>query len=134
MTVDEFKWEVLAECDEMHEMLYLPLAQARTQLSDLSESERQAIVERVLRKLLQEGLIYLFRAPADRQVIDAAEDPSLRLDKEEARAVISGDSWRTIPPSRDGIDVFIGSTPDGEAACADPPEEIRRFWDSPSQG
>lgn len=116
MTFDEFKWDVLAECDEMHEMLYLPLAAARDQMPDLSESERQAMTERVLRELLRDRLIYLFRAPADRLVIEAAEDPSLRLSEDEAEAVVSGDAWRRVPPGRDGIDVFIGSTPDGEAA------------------
>ena len=129
MTEEEFKWDVLADLvSEDYQMLWEPLGWARTHFADSTESELRALVERVLNDLHDNGLVYLFRVGADHDVNASAEDRDRRLDPEQARTLIAGNDWRTVPPGPDGVRVWIGPTKDGETAVENAPPDIRALW------
>jgi hypothetical protein len=116
---DNLAWDLLADTvEEDGQMLYEPLVAARTRLPDLTDAERQAVVERTLRALVGAGLVAVFRELPD-------EAPA-SLDDEELDAVLAARGWRTVPPGHDGSTVWLRATPAGLQALDDEaPPEVR---------
>jgi hypothetical protein len=126
VTSDEFSWEVLSDAAEEAQMLYEPLAAARTLLPDLSEPDRQRVVERTLRALHGAGLIAFVRGGDPPGA--AFADPDRHLGEGEVDAVISGPGWRTVPVGADGTKVWFAATEAGRKAYAEdaPPHVAAR--------
>jgi hypothetical protein len=134
VTSDEFAWEVLSDAAEEAQMLYEPLAAARTLLPDLPEPDRQRVVERTLRSLHGAGLIAFVRGGDPPGA--AFADSERHLDEDEVDAVISGPGWRTVPVGSDGTKVWFAATDAGRRAYAEdaPPEIVaRRAGDPPNE-
>jgi hypothetical protein len=116
--LETLKREVLSDLvHEDHQGLWEPLWSLRG--DDRTEPERQALAERVLRELFEDGLVYFFRVPPPyTQVKEAGEDETLRSTAQEVHETLRGDRWR----GRDGIQVrdgeptvWFGATPKAEA-------------------
>jgi hypothetical protein len=126
VTNDDFAWDVLADAAADAQMLYEPLAAARTLLPDVPEAERQRIVERTLRSLHGAGLIAFVRGgdPA----ATALADPDRHLSDDEVDDVISGPDWRSVPVGQEGTKVWLAATDAGRRAYEDdaPPEVVAR--------
>jgi len=132
VTSDDFAWEVLSDAADEAQMLYEPLAAARTLLPDLSEPDRQRVVERTLRALFGAGLIAFVRGGDPPGA--AFTDPDRHLGEDEVDALISGPGWRTVPVGSDGTKVWFAATDAGKRAYAEdaPPEIVaRRSGDEP---
>jgi hypothetical protein len=117
VTSDDFAWEVLADASADVQMLYEPLASARTLLPDTPEPERQRIVERTLRALHGAGLIVFVRGgdPPD----TAFSDPERHLADDEVDEVLASPGWRTIPVGDDGTRVWLAATEAGRRTWAE---------------
>jgi hypothetical protein len=132
VTADDFAWEVLADAAADAQMLYEPLAAARTLLPDMPEPERQRVVERTLRALHGAGLISFVRGGDPPAV--AFADPDRHLSDDEVDALLAGPGWRSVPVGDDGTTVWLAATDAGRRAYAEdaPPEVIaRRGGDEP---
>jgi hypothetical protein len=130
VTSDEFAWEVLSDAADEAQMLYEPLAAARTLLPELAEPDRQRVVERTLRSLYGAGLIAFVRGGDPPGA--AFADPDRHLGEDEVDAVISGPGWRTVPVGSDGTKVWFAATEAGRTAYAEdaPPHVAARRDDA----
>jgi hypothetical protein len=126
VTSDDFAWEVLADASADAQMLYEPLAVARTLYPDTPELDRQRVVERTLRSLHGAGLIAFVRGGEPPGA--AFGDPERHLPDDEVDEVISGSGWRTVPVGADGTRIWLAATEAGRRAFAEdaPPEVVAR--------
>jgi hypothetical protein len=82
-----------------------------------SDEQTAAIAEAVLRKLLDDGLIYLFRCGNQEELQAAMADHGSRLSRKEAEVELADDWWRLVPVRR--ADVWIAATNAGERVAFD---------------
>lgn len=88
-------------------------------------------VEKAIRQLHRDGLIYLFRVTGPGMINVSGDDPTLRLSFSEVeRALARGQrtDWLQEPEDRDLPDIWIGPTTRGEATAKDAPEEILKLY------
>jgi hypothetical protein len=130
---ERFKWTVLFDLVfEDYQGLWEPLWWLRgSRDAGQSEDERLAWAERAIRELHRDGLIYFFRVPPSGEINESGVDPNLRLSEVELDATVGSDWWRAplgqnLPAGHPNI--WIGPTPEGEAAANDPPDAIRRLY------
>ena len=131
---ERFKWTVLFDLVfEDYQGLWEPLWSLRGSeaVEGQAEVERQAWAERAIRELHRDGLIYFFRVPRSAEINESGLDPDLRLSEAELDQTLGNEWWRvplgeSLPP--DHPNIWIGPTPEGEAAAKNPPEAIRKLY------
>jgi hypothetical protein len=107
-----FYYETLSEVRVDDVMLHEPLWTLNGRYPTAPGSAREELAESTLLKLLDGGFIAVFRP--------GSQEP---LSRDEARAVVAGSSWRTVPVSA-VFDLVI--TPEGKLAHDRVPEST---WD-----
>jgi hypothetical protein len=116
---DDLAWDVLADTvEEDGQMLYEVLVAARSRLPDMSEEDRQGVVERTLRALAGAGLVAVTRE-------EEGASP-VAVDDDELDEVLAGRDWRTVPPGPSGSAVWLRATAAGiQALEQEAPPEVR---------
>lgn len=136
-TYERFKWTILGDAaTEDVQGVWEPLWELRScyEIPGLSETERQDMVDRALRELFADGLIYFFRGGRPGQLNQAADDPSARLTSEEVDETLKSDWWRgpaTLPHNHPNV--WWCATEKGETTYMNAPEDIRAFWEGRGQ-
>ena len=125
-TIEQFRWDILWNAVfEDDQMLWEPLSSLRRLgIKSLAHDEDlKAVVERVLRQLLAEGLIYFYRLPLGSATAEEAEE----LDAAEVDAELGSDWWAGDVNS-DRNTVWWGATEWGIKALENPPKPIKDFF------
>lgn len=123
---ERFRWNTLGDLAfEDAYALWEVAASANASFRDLPLSEQRNLAEQAVRELLAEDKIFLFRLGG----LDpnrAAEEPSLRLELEEAQSEVTR-TLQADDPSVAG-DLWLAPTEVGVRAANDPPPAVRRLW------
>ena len=128
---DHFEWNLLGDVvfdDGL--ALWEAFSAALAAFPDRPRAEQAQLAEQALRDLYRDGLIYLFRMEG--QALDPSAVPE-HLPPSEVQRVLASPGWRRDPVDPEIVTIWIGATQKGREACADPPPEIRRLWQLPTQ-